>query len=181
MILFFYTRTNFQIQVGKKLDRKMELCSLKNVLASDKINTFFGSDFPSCCLMTWQSSPDELLFETWVKNLFFFFLPAPVGGKTIFLKLFRSRLECFCGLSHVFQRVGRFRMTYYIFGPTWIGVKIAFGGILGERLGIFVKFFFNFCCSSDLERYKNLLRKNFFLRKKIFFDFFSLVRPWQRQ
>ena len=103
--------TNFQIQVGKKLDRKMELWSLKNVLASDKINTFFGSDFPSCCLMTWQSSPDELLFETWVNNLFFFFLPAPVGGKTIFLKLFRSRLECFCGLSHVFQRVGRFRMT----------------------------------------------------------------------
>ena len=74
----------------------------------------------------------------------------------------------------MFQRVGRFRMTYYIFGPTWIGVKIAFGGILGERLGIFVKFFFNFCCSSDLERYKNLLRKNFFFRKKIF-SIFSLL------
>ena len=91
-ILFFCTRTKFQIQVGKKLDRKMELASLKNVLVSHKINTFFGSDFPSCCLMTWQSSPDELLFETWVKNLFISFAPL---RKTIFFKLFRSRLECF--------------------------------------------------------------------------------------
>ena len=87
MILFFYTRTNFQIQVGKKLDRKMELCSLKNVLASDKINTFFGSDFPSCCLMTWQSSPDELLFETWVNNLFFFFFARSGRGENYFFKI----------------------------------------------------------------------------------------------
>ena len=134
---------------------------------------FFGSDFPSCCLMTWQSSPDELLFETWVKNLFFFFRPLR-QGENYFFKIVPKSFGMFLW---PIPRVSKGWQVQNDLVHFWSNVdrcENSVRGNFGEKTVIFVKLFFNFCCSCHLERYKNLLRKNFFFRKKIF-SIFSLL------